>query len=76
LYLLKLTERRLEIPAPTTELISVQEVAPMPGIHAILPPGFTDFIDFPRKNPDRLRRAGGAAAPLRWGLSVIKIEQW
>jgi len=48
----------------------------MPGIRNFLPSGFADFIEFPRKNPDWLRRAGGAAAPLRWGLSLIKIEQW
>jgi hypothetical protein len=75
LQLLILARLQPENPARITASASVREIAPMPDIHTFLPPGFTDFIDFPRQNPDWLRRGGGAAAPLRWGLYVIKIEQ-
>jgi hypothetical protein len=76
LHLIKLSGLQLEGPAQTNASVFLQEFAPMPGIRSFLPSGFADFIEFPRKNPDRLRKAGGAATPLRWGLSVIKIEQW
>jgi hypothetical protein len=76
LQLIKLPGLQLESLAQTNASISIREFAPMPGIRTFLPSGFADFLEFPRKNPDRLRSTGGAAAPLRWGLSVIKIEQW
>jgi hypothetical protein len=74
--LIKLPGLQLEGPARTNASVFLREFAPMPGIRNFLPSGFADFIEFPRKNPDWLRRAGGAAAPLRWGLSGMQIEQW